>query len=160
MGTSYSVYIGPYIEVMCDITKSVEKVKRVCPNHINLNQGNNKYCSECGSLIIDEDYVDMVEISVGDFLYGHHPQFEDDLHIINIMGESRIIIPNDEVPYSYDIPDSYYGGGSLELKDVDYVSTNQKLWILKEFKVYIETLIGELGENNVQVKWGYVGYWS
>jgi hypothetical protein len=43
---------------------------------------------------------------------------------------------------------------------VDTVSTNQKIWFMTTYKKYIDVLKEKLGDDKVEVKWGYIGYWS
>lgn len=161
MGSSFSVYIGPYIEVVGDITKDVEKVKRVCPNHPKLKVTNEKYCSECGVLIESQDYIETQKISVNNFLYEFDNSFEDDMwQPYELNHKNTILIPNEKVPYGYKVPGGWDGGGVTEFTNLDSVSTNQKVWVMTNYKKYLDVLKEKLGEDNVEVKWGYIGYWS
>jgi hypothetical protein len=69
MGSSFSVVIGPYLEVKGCIEKKVEKVKRFCSNHPTVKMSNEKYCPTCGELIKSEDYFVVDKLSIRDFLY-------------------------------------------------------------------------------------------
>lgn len=159
MGSSYEVYIGPYIEVKGKIKKQVEKVKRVCKNHPKEKFNNEKYCSKCGELIITEDYVEEISMSIDDFLCEIDGDFNDHLwYPYYLNHKNTIFLPNKKIPNGYKIPNSYEGGVA-ELNNLDYITTNQKIWVENEYKKYLDLIKQEIGENKVEVKWGCVGYW-
>lgn len=161
MGSSFSVYIGPYVEVVGEITSSVEKVKRVCPNHPKLKITDEKYCSNCGTLIESKHYTETKKRRVDDFLYEFDNSFDDEMwEPYELNSKTTILIPNVTVPGGYKVPGGYDGGGVTEFTNLDSVSTNQKVWMGTKYKKYIDILKEKLGENKVEVKWGYIGYWS
>lgn len=161
MGSDFSVIIGPYIEVKGEIVKNVEKVRRICPNHPKNKITNEKYCPKCGYLIETEDYIVEQAMSVDDILYEFDNNYGDKLYKpYGLNSESTILLPNTKAPNMYKIPSSYDGGGVVEFQNLDQLSTNQKIWVLNNYKKYIDVLKETLGDGNVEVKWGYIGYWS
>lgn len=159
MGSLFSVYIGPYIEIVGEIIKDVEKVKRFCPNHPNMGIINEKYCPDCGTLIESRDYTENIKIPIDNFLYEFDKNFNNDLWIpYNLNHENTILLPNKKNPYDFKIKGSYDGGGVTELDNLDFISSKQIIWVWNEYKKYIEILRQNLGDDNVIVKWGYVGY--
>lgn len=143
------------------IEENVEKVKRVCPNHPNFKVSNEKYCSTCGTLIESQDFIETKKVRVMDFLYGFDNESEDSLYEpYGLSSKSTIIISSKKVPSGYKIHDSYDGGGVTEFVNVDTISTDQKNWFMTTYKKYIDVLKEKLGDDKVEVKWGYIGYWS
>lgn len=153
MGTFVNVYIGPYIEINKDIKVEVEKVKRVCPNHPNIKMKKDKYCSVCGTLIEDVQYIDNEDFDVNIFLHNIDETYSN----VIWAAQKNILISNKAVPNRYRISDHYES--AVEFKDVDAVSTNQKLWLMEQCKNYIDSLKEKLGEDNVEIKWGFVSYY-
>jgi hypothetical protein len=161
MGSSFSVVIGPYLEVKGCIEKKVEKVKRFCSNHPTVKMSNEKYCPTCGELIKSEDYFVVDKLSIRDFLYEFDDESQNSLYEpYDINSKSTILLSSNKVPSGYKIPGSYDGGGVIEFVNVDTVSTNQKIWFMTTYKKYIDVLKEKLGDDKVEVKWGYIGYWS
>lgn len=161
MGSSFSVIIGPYLEVSGLIEKRVERVKRVCVNHPTVKMSNEKYCPFCGTVITSEDYFETQKVRVMDFLYDVDSKSEIELYEpYGINSKKTIIVSSNKVPSGYKIPNSYDGGGVMEFTDVDTVSTNQRVWFMTTYKKYIDALKEKLGDINVEVKWGYIGFWS
>jgi hypothetical protein len=161
MGSSFSVVIGPYLEVKGCIEKKVEKVKRFCSNHPTVKMSNEKYCPTCGELITSEEYFETQKVRIMDFLYDVDSKSEIELYEpYGINSKKTIIVSSNKVPSGYKIPNSYDGGGVIEFVNVDTISTNQKIWFMTAYKKYIDVLKEKLGNDKVEVKWGYIGYWS
>ena len=161
MGSDFSVIIGPYIEVKGEIVKNVEKVKRICPNHSKDKITNEKYCPKCGSLIENKDHIVKQVMSVDDILYEFDNNYEGKLYKpYGLNSKSTILLPNTKAPNGYKIPSSYDNGGVVEFQNLDQVSTDQKIWLTNHYKKYIDVLNQTFGDDKVDIKWGYIGYWS
>ena len=160
MGVSYHVYIGPYIHVSGGKEETIVKVDRLCVKHPGIKQDKNKFCSECGTEIINVDREERKTYTPSEYF---HRNADEDV-FDRLWSPERMdntFIPNREVPDSIRI-DSYGGGfpSSLDLSDANHIMSTQKSWFFQEHKNELNLLTKMFGEENVSVKWGVVSYYS
>lgn len=160
MGVSYNVYVGPYVEITGNKELVTAKIKRQCPNHTNTNQHNNKFCSECGSLIESVEYDEKTNVTPAEYFFKN---CDDNIYdrIWSPEGLQNIFLSNCDVP-DLIIIDSYMGKyhNVNEIEDPENLSLTQRSWFFQEHKKEINTFIEMFGTENVKVKWGVISYVS
>lgn len=152
MGYSKNVYIGPYLEVNGVMQKSVPKIKRVCPNH-GETKTNDKFCSKCGSEILNQDYEEIIHIKPNLFA---HQNFDDD----GLWQPENVpsFIPNKQIPNRFKIDSDY--GGTCDIGGNQHLIPEQIDWFIREYNQEITKFVEAFGSNNVIVHWGVIVYWS
>ena len=151
MGTSLYNNIGPFIVISGKKKmKDVVTIKRYCPTHPNDEQSNAKYCSKCGSEILNRDVTNKEEqfaenVANSDDLWS--PPFED-----------RILISHESAPG--DFKDTMERGGFFDFTDKQETMEDQLLWFKERFSTEIQKLSEVFGEENVHICWGIVQYYS
>jgi len=160
MGVSYNVYIGPYIEVSGNKEEIIVEVDRLCVKHPGIKQEKNKFCSECGSEIVSVDREIRKTYTPSEYFHGN----ADDNFFDKIWSPERmdnIFISNRRFPVSVLI-DSYDGDFSsvYDLSDSNHLMSTQKSWFFQEHQEELNLLTKMFGEENVNVKWGLVTYYS
>lgn len=152
MGSSINIVVGPYLDIKKN-KKIVEvKIKRVCPLHKNMDQKNNKFCSQCGNEVQNIDVPVDKSLTAMQLLWKKE-EFEDTLQT---AGESDIILPNERVPGTPKFNPEY--GDVLDLTNAGEIKDSQIAWFKEKYKDQIEYLSSEL-ETEIDVKWGVVTYW-
>lgn len=159
MSSSYSVTIGPYVQIMGNHTVTKVKTKKECSTegHNKKQQGN--FCCDCGKELIDVEYDEVTKVRPRHILYnldGH----EDDLW--SPEGFDSILMPNQYPPNNIKLKSGYDGGGveDLTIVNLNELKQEQITWFHEKYSVCLSTLYEAYGLENVLVKWGTIGYWS
>lgn len=159
MGVSYNVYIGPYIHVSGNKEETIVKVDRLCVKHPGIKQEKNKFCSECGSEIVNVDREERKTYTPSEYFHRNADEnvFEriwSPEHMDNTFMSRR------RVPDSIHI-DSYGGDfpSAYDLSDDSHIMS-QVSWFFQEHKNELDLLRKMFGEENVSIKWGVVSYYS
>ena len=153
MGMHQQTHLGPYIEILGTLRETETKIERRCPQHLSIQQLNNKFCGICGTLIENFDVPITREISASELL-------TDNDEFWSPEGLDSILLPNDS-------PDDEIGydneeGGAINLfgTDMNDLMASQIEWLNLEYSHTISFFKEKCGNDNVQVRWGIVGYWS
>lgn len=152
MGMDLSTIIGPYIEIKGKHTKSITKVKRVCPKHPK-TETNNKFCGICGTEIQSVEYKDVKPVIMQHFIWD---KFNDDDDFFSPEGLNHIILPNKSVPGKVRTTDE----GAVDLTNCHEIMTKQINWFVNSYADHIKIFKDNFGDENVLIKWGIVSYWS
>jgi len=153
MGSSISTLITPFIKVNGVKTITEVKVKRICPKHPTIKYTNEKFCSQCGALIINEDVSKQVKLTPRELFYKNE-EFEDTLYTPEYCD---VFLPNDTPPDSVYIGEN---GGDVNLLERPAMMEQQLHWFHHTYSKQIALFQREFGEGNVIVGWGVVSYWS
>lgn len=150
------IYVGPY--AVANGTKNLERieVERVCPNKKCVKyekKTNDKFCSQCGTTIINVDVPKVDKFDAQD-LMNERREFIDRLTCPGEM--SHILMSNKRIPGGIEI-DADSGSEIHEFKDTEIIS-KQIAWFEKEFANEIAYLRENL--KKVEIKWGIINYWS
>jgi hypothetical protein len=155
MSSIFRVMITPYIYIKSDLKVDVPKIKRACLNHPNLKVDNYKFCPKCGSEVIIQEYTEkekiklnfkLYEIQNDDFIY--QPEYFS-------LNEYNIVIPQDENEYTL-IVDSDDGRAIEEIPN----NREEALeWFNEKAKPSIDYLKETFGEENIEVRYGILGFW-
>lgn len=159
MGVSYHVYIGPYIHVSGGKEETIVKVDRLCVKHPGIKQEKNKFCSECGTEIINVDREERKTYTPSEYF---HRNADEDVfeRIWSPENMNNTFMSGRRVPDSINI-DSYGGDfpSAYDLSDANCIMS-QVSWFFQEHKEDICLLRKMFGEENVSIKWGVVSYYS
>jgi len=154
MGTYQTLTIGPYIQILGKLKKSVTKIKRKCPNHPKIKQPNAKFCRECATMIENFEYEEMEDINIYNILFEADVD-EDDLNSPPFIRD--ILVSNEHVPGALNIEE---GGGVTELKNIAETSAKQIIWFKERHNDAIVALENEFGPENIEVRYGLINDWS
>lgn len=150
MGYDLSIRVTPYVDVPMQINKDVVKVKRFCTEHPKIKQEKNKFCSECGKAITQEDYVVNEKISTNRILIEYDTLWMPE--------SSSFFIPNSNPPKNIKVDE--YESCAVDFMNISDLVSEQLTWFNSKYSKELSILRKNLGEDNVKVKWGVVTYWS
>lgn len=163
MGMDLSVGIMPYLFIKNNVY-DVEKVNLAC---LNTACGgykkitNNKFCPHCGQEVGTFNTTEKAHKRIYDVFLENELQ-EDVMYEVDITGlkkEESIVIGNYRSPFNNWI-DTY----ESKAQELDVENPLQIKEQLKWFKEYyakpIEALKKAYGEENVEIKFGIISYWS
>lgn len=164
MGSTYNVYLGIYIKAKIQY-KDVEYHIRKCVKCNNTKTSDIKFCSDCGTAIINAKENDTVQIDVDDFLE-EFPEFDDmeyeffwpDISLENDSTDQwEFLIPNIDLNncYFFDQYDRNYD--PLDLHDLsiqniidDYKNNNE------DYIKFLDKFYG----TDYEIKYGVLQYWN
>jgi len=151
------IMLSPFIEIKGGNKKiEIPKVKRLCLKHPKSKQENNKFCSECGSEIVSQDYFITEEYSAMDVLNNWDHYVVD--RLCSIEYKSNILLPNKYPPNDINVDEESCDFHNL--LDKQEIITKQVEWFKKVYEDEIVYLKSQFGEENVVVGWGLIHYWS
>lgn len=152
MSTDNSTYVGPYLQVHGTITNSVPKIRRICKRHPKLENSSNKFCFECASKIIEEDYVEELSVTPKQFIR-RSELFED---VFSMPDGLNVMLPNKRCPKHLDVDDD----SVVDLTNAAPLIAEHLEWFKKYYSKHIIALSEAFGADNVELKWGVASYWS
>lgn len=157
MGMDIRMVLTPFIEVKGGKKKvDIPKVKRLCLNHPKSKQHNNKFCTECGSEIVSQDYYETEELDAMDILRKWDEYDEDSLSCAEYL--DNVIFPNQYPPDNIDIEENI--SSAINILDKQDLAIKQVEWFKNKYSKEIDFLVKVFGNDNVVVGWGFIHYWS
>lgn len=165
MGMDIRITLTPYVKITGKKTVDVPKVRRICsalmlgadhPRNSQNDNRNNKFCSHCGKEIVDQNYVEVEELSPFRVISNANSEFEDDLTSVEYL--ENVLIPNNYPPDRFDIEEE--SSGEINLIEKEKVIANQIIWFKEKYAQHLMALKTAYGIENVKVCWGLVHYWS
>ena len=152
MGMSVSVYVGPYLKVVSDLTSTVTKTKKACVNGHKVNSS--KFCPDCGKETVNIEF----EVKEKRYILWTELESEDDLW--SPEGFSKILLPTSNRKGSIRV--RVENSEETNLTDVDITGkkVDEIKWFHKEYDKYIRVLKSFYGEDNIEICWGIISYWS
>lgn len=146
------MYIGPYIQILKHKTIKILHSYRVCLNKscedFDKTLGY-KFCCKCGSEIGSIERLDTQNIGVYSLLSEKFERYQD---LYEPDNKNNILFPNLISPFNLEIEYEM-----INLSILDMVTPVE--WMCNEFKEQIDFLRQELGDENVIVQYGVLGYY-
>ena len=163
MGVSINTIVGPYLKVEGEYEIKIPKVKRVCPFHPK-KETNDKFCSECGTLVESVDYVETRSLTPQEF-YWQSDSNEDDMFwcpdeddMFWCPDYCDAILPNENPPKKIEL--DINGNKSVDLTNMEPIIKEQVKWFKEKYAKGIAEFVNAFGEDNVKVCWGVVTFYS
>jgi len=159
MGVSYSVYVGPYIQVHNPERETVEKYYG-CPNQKKCSKAgaaaSGKFCGQCGTAItlLKKPAKERIDFNLWD---------ECDDRLSQAFSEYP---PHGKDDYQFFVPNvgkigthfSAYDSSLVELYAEKIMEDTKALET--KFSADLETLRKKFGKSSVVVRWGVIAYAS
>lgn len=160
MGSNRYTQLTPFLVVKGTKLVKIPKVNRICKEHPKLKQPNNKFCSECGGVIINVDYIEKSHSTPAQVIF-EVEEFEDRFATVEYL--DGVLIINEKSPYHnrdlyVDTNDNAYI--DLATPEIMGLMLKEIEWVKIEYVKEIEFLEKEFGKDNVTVSWGLITYWS
>lgn len=161
MGIHKTILLAPYLEIRGNKIVNEPKIKRYCLLHPRKEQFNNKFCSECGSLIITEDIPFEKKYEPVEYIFTKSKIDTDFLYCVESVNNcvySNRIMPS-EIRIAK-IESDYNEFIDLTPIDVQSKINQQISWFTEAHVNEILEIKKIFGEENVFVRWGLTHYWS
>lgn len=154
MGLDLTIGLTPYIKIKKIRSIDIPKVKRVCPTHTSFIVRSEKFCPNCGTEIVNQEYIERQEL---------HPHqvfqaagLEDD-NLFTIEYLEGVLKPNQRPPHSFPIEEQQ--NQAHNLLESRNVMLEQVEWFEDKYFEYISALNEAYGPENIEVCWGLLHYW-
>jgi hypothetical protein len=154
MGSKLQIHFGPYLRVKkTAITQFI--TNRTCPNHNCGRHGilvskDVSFCPSCGTAIQEYQREIKSESDVRDLLD------DDEFVYVGVYDGFDCLIPNRYSPYDLGI-DSYEPF-ALQIKNS--LKGKQVKWFCETYNELIGKIKKQHGEENVELLWGLITYYS
>jgi hypothetical protein len=151
MGTSYTVYLGPYIEAPNPL-KASKREFHGCPKHMTPSSA--KFCTECGTAI---KLLSVPSTSRADF--NTYKEFNDSLW--ELGDDDR---PSEKADSAIFAPNKGKFGFRFRAYDAEIVPLNETIIVgdVSRFTTVFAKEIARIKEvfGSAEVKWGAIAYAS
>ncbi len=147
MATELNYVIGPYIEIIGKHTKSISKVRRVCPEHSKFEATGN-FCRICGAALENLSTIQERPISLQQFIW---EKFEDDDSLF-ACDDINVILPNHRPPGKISLD------RLTDLTNCQEIITKQLDWFRQKYENHIKVIEETFGSDKAILKWGITSY--
>lgn len=158
MGVDKYIKLAPYLEVIGSKSVNDPLIRRFCSNHPQKNQGNSKFCSECGALVKTEDIPNTINYTPARYIQRIlNNKFIDEFYFGD---DESCLMSNKNIPNEFDVDEEISQVIPLSSSDTLIKINDQIAWFKATHAEAIEVFKKEFGDANVTVKWGLIHYWS
>lgn len=162
MGVDKNISLGPYLVAEGKKIVSVNVSHRACDNdkckkYRKKASNDEKFCTKCGteikkiSFTVDEEQDARDLLDENDFL-------DELVYTDPMLGESNIFLANHRSPFDNDGRSQLDESGDVDISKLNIAAEIE--WFKERYKKVLDVLIENFGEENVQIKWGVVVWYS
>lgn len=164
MGSTYNVYVGPYVKCRVDRITPKRKI-RTCSSDIcdlvrnrkEFTSEDQHFCNKCGSPAADLEIDDHERDAISSWLIGDETSerfcaFNREYAKPGI----QLFIPNQDWPRPFCIEKGDDLTGEILVARADLIE-KEKVWLQTHFATDMETFRKIYGADRVEILWGVMG---